>query len=240
MPTINAPLAPVLKRLLWALILLALPAMAQAQIVVGTAAAVDGDSLLVGNQKVRLFGIDAPEFDQTCKKDGQAWGCGQEAKRQLETLVSGQRIECQGRGVDTYNRILAVCSAGYLELNRTMAEQGWAIAFREFSDDYVAAEVQAKTQGIGIWSSTFATPSEYRHGQSSPEPRVSARPRPQPQRPSYRSPGGCVIKGNHSRRGEWIYHLPGMPYYEQTRAEEIFCSEAEAIQAGYRRARVRQ
>ena len=50
----------------------------------------------------------------------------------------------------------------------------------------------------------------------------------------------CNIKGNHSRRGEWIYHLPGMPYYEQTRAEAMFCSEEDAIAAGYRRARVQR
>lgn len=50
----------------------------------------------------------------------------------------------------------------------------------------------------------------------------------------------CNIKGNHSRRGEWIYHLPGMPYYEQTRPEAMFCTEAEAQAAGYRRAIVRR
>ena len=51
--------------------------------------------------------------------------------------------------------------------------------------------------------------------------------------------GSCNIKGNRSRRGEWIYHVPGMPYYEQTRPEELFCSEADARAAGYRRALVR-
>ena len=48
---------------------------------------------------------------------------------------------------------------------------------------------------------------------------------------------GCLIKGNRNRRGEWIYHLPGKPYYSETRAEEMFCSEAEAQAAGYRRSR---
>lgn len=49
----------------------------------------------------------------------------------------------------------------------------------------------------------------------------------------------CRIKGNHSRRGDWIYHLPGMPYYDATRAEAYFCTEAQAQAAGYRRAIVR-
>lgn len=47
------------------------------------------------------------------------------------------------------------------------------------------------------------------------------------------------IKGNRNRRGEWIYHVPGMPYYDQTQPEEIFCSERQAQAAGYRRAIVR-
>lgn len=46
----------------------------------------------------------------------------------------------------------------------------------------------------------------------------------------------CNIKGNRDRRGQWIYHVPAMPYYDQTRAEDIFCNEAEAQAAGYRRA----
>jgi hypothetical protein len=49
----------------------------------------------------------------------------------------------------------------------------------------------------------------------------------------------CRIKGNRNRKGQWIYHLPGMPYYEQTRAEDMFCTEAQARAAGYRRAIVR-
>jgi hypothetical protein len=48
---------------------------------------------------------------------------------------------------------------------------------------------------------------------------------------------GCAIKGNRNRRGEWIYHLQGQEYYEDTRPEELFCTEREAQAAGYRRAK---
>ena len=51
--------------------------------------------------------------------------------------------------------------------------------------------------------------------------------------------GSCSIKGNRNRKGQWIYHVPGMPYYDRTRPEEVFCTEAEARAAGYRRAIVR-
>ena len=89
-----------------------------------------------------------------------------------------------------------------------------------------------------MWSSTFVSPEEHRASE-----RVVANPVPAPQQQWERtetartSSTGCAIKGNRSRRGEWIYHLPGMPYYEETRAEEMFCSEAEAQAAGYRRSR---
>lgn len=222
-----------------AVLALGAPATVYAQSVFGRASAVDGDSLVVEGKRVRLFGIDAPEFDQTCQKDGAEWACGQTAKEQLAALVSGQRVECQGQGVDQHGRILAICSVGRDELNQIMVEQGWAVAYRQYSDAYVPAELQAKAQRLGIWSSKFALPSDYRHSKLPPEPKLAVQPRATARHPAAPWSGGCVIKGNRNRRGEWIYHLPGMPYYDQTRAEEMFCTEAEAQAAGYRRAKVR-
>lgn len=210
-----------------------------AQSAYGEAQALDGDSLVVGGKQVRLFGIDAPEFDQQCQKDGGNWPCGEAAKAQLSELVAGQRVECRGQGVDQHNRILAVCTAGGENLNQAMVAQGWAVAYRQFSDAYVSAELDAKTNRLGIWSSTFTMPSDFRQAKLPPEPRALTRPRPAPARAAPSWSGGCVIKGNRNRRGQWIYHLPGMPYYDETRPEEIFCTEAEAQAAGYRRAIVK-
>ena len=214
----------------------ALPARAQS--ISGDASAADGDSLVIVGQRIRLFGIDAPELDQTCDKDGSAWPCGEAAKAQLAELIAGQRVECRGQGVDQYGRVLAVCSVRYGEINRIMVEQGWAMAFRQYSDAYVAEELRAKTARQGLWTSTFVSPSDYRQSKlPTPAPRAVARAPDSGQQ--YRSNFGCAIKGNHSRRGEWIYHLPGMAYYEQTRPEELFCTEGQAQAAGYRRAIVR-
>ena len=217
---------------------IALPDAALAQSIVGNARAVDGDTLEVSGKRVRLFGIDAPESDQTCEKDGASWACGQIATQQLSALIEGQLVECRGSGVDQYGRILAVCSAGPEELNEVMVEQGWAVAYRQYSDNYTAAEARAKANHLGLWSSTFMLPSDYRHSKLPPvaAPAATRRQRINAQPPQWT--GGCLIKGNRNRRGEWIYHLPGMPYYEQTRAEEMFCTEAEALAAGYRRAKV--
>ena len=218
----------------------AAPGFAQAfsQTIYGVARAGDGDSLEINGQRFRLFGIDAPEFDQTCTKGGAQWACGAEAADQLSRLVTGREVRCVANGVDQYQRLLARCSVGGMDVNAAMVERGYAIAFRKYSSDYVAAEARAKAARRGIWAGTFETPSSVRaEGRS-----YRSAKRPAPSRSSaapQRAAGSCVIKGNKSRRGEWIYHVPGMPYYEQTQAEEMFCSEAEARAAGYRRAIVR-
>jgi hypothetical protein len=122
-----------------------------------------------------------------------------------------------------------------------MVASGYAVAYRRYSTALVPAEEGAKVNKRGIWAGTFEMPSQYRHEEFSRP--VQSKPRRQrpvrvtAPRPSQEPTGGCLIKGNRGSHG-WIYHLPGMPYYEQTRAEQIFCSEAEAQAAGYRRAKV--
>lgn len=212
----------------------------QAQIVTGEATAADGDSLVVAGRRVRLFGIDAPELAQSCTKQGIAWNCGEQARDNLAELIKGNTVYCVGQGVDQHARLVAVCSAGGVELNETMVAYGWALAYREFSDAYLPAETRAKSNGLGIWSSQFQRPSDYRLSQLPPPITAPVQNvQPVPRRAAAPSLSGCVIKGNRNRRGQWIYHLPGMPYYDQTRAEEMFCTEAEAQAAGYRRAIVR-
>lgn len=223
-------------RTLPVLLLAVLPLPANAEVVSGPAHAVDGDTLVLNERQVRLAGIDAPELDQSCHRDGQAWACGEEAKRQLNGIIAGQTVYCQGEGVDQYGRFLGTCSANRMNLNATMVEYGWATAFRAYSDDYLAQEHRARSTRAGIWRSEFALPEQHRIATK------EASRRPAPVSPARRtknnSSSACNIKGNRSRRGDWIYHLPGMQYYEQTRPEEIFCSETDAVAAGYRRSKV--
>lgn len=218
------------------------PAGAQSQFN-GPARAKDGDSLMVGDREVRLFGVDAPELDQSCKRDGQDWACGTAARDLLASLVRGKSVYCSQVGTDQFQRALGRCVAGSTDLNRTMVATGFAVAFRRYSSDYVSAEESAKAGKRGIWSSTFAMPSDYRHAGEQPfqeKPKAARRtPRAASSDWAGRAKDNCNIKGNRNRKGQWIYHLPGMPYYDQTRPEEIFCSEAEAVAAGYRLAIVR-
>lgn len=209
----------------------------QAHTLTGPAEIVDGDSLSVSGTSVRLFGIDAPEGKQTCNRSGTAWRCGEEAARQLRNLIGVNPIECRGRDIDTYGRTLAVCSVSGIEINRAMVEAGWATAFRKYSQDYVVEETRAPAAHRGIWTSEFQLPQDYRAAQTATRDAApAALIRRQALAPA---PSGCTIKGNRNRKGQWIYHLPGMPYYANTRAEEMFCSEAQAQAAGYRRAIVR-
>lgn len=206
----------------------------------GLAVAGDGDSLTVNGERVRLFGIDAPEFDQACIKDGKSWACGSASAKQLRKLVTGRTVRCLRVGTDQYARTLARCSVGETDINRHMVATGYAVAFRRYSSDYVAAENSAKAAKRGMWAGSFDMPSEVRASAAQPPRSTGAPVRPSNRsQPVAQASGRCVIKGNHSRRGEWIYHLPGMPYYNQTRPEAVFCTEEEARTAGYRRAKVR-
>jgi len=219
------------------------PAAAQSTFT-GVAQAKDGDSLMVGNREVRLFGIDAPEWSQTCKRGGRDWACGQEAANRLSKLVTGKRVLCLALGTDQHERTLAKCSVDGIEVNKVMVTSGYAIAYRHYSFAYVSAEQTAKAYKRGLWAGTFEMPSQYRHEEevapaaeerivrtsSPPVVMRGVRSKPQPS-------GNCRIKGNRGRHGP-IYHVPGQRYYNQTIAEQIFCTEGEARAAGYRRAKV--
>ncbi len=220
-------------------LLIAMAAASQ-QPLTGVARAGDGDSLTIRETRVRLFGIGAPEFDQLCQRGGSKWECGRDAADQLSKLVTGRHVFCLPVGTDQHERLLARCTAGAVDVNRTMVASGYAVAFRRYSTDYVTAEDSAKAARRGLWAGTFEMPAELRARATPRKVATPARRTPRRvARPESRYADGCLIKGNHSRRGDWIYHLPGMPYYAQTRPEAMFCSEAEARAAGYRRAIVR-
>lgn len=230
-------------RQLLALVMLMAPAPLHAQIISGTATAVDGDSLAMGETQIRLNGIDAVEGAQTCQRGGTTWSCGEDAAARLRQLVRGKQVTCTGRDTDKYDRMVSTCMVGKIDLAEVMVRSGLAVALPQFSDAYLEAEERAKANRVGIWGAQFEMPAAYRAA----HPRqFNPALKPVAQRSAGRSapsPGysskNCDIKGNRNRKGEWIYHIPGMPYYEATRPEELFCSEAQAVAADYRRAIVR-
>ena len=103
----------------------------------GKARVTDGDTIRFGETRVRLFGIDAPEIKQTCDFEDKTWNCGIEARIALVKMIAEQEVSCEKKDKDRYGRIIAVCMAGGVNLNALMVREGWALAYRKYSRDYV-------------------------------------------------------------------------------------------------------
>ncbi|HWV42824.1 thermonuclease family protein [Pseudorhodoplanes sp.] len=216
----------------------------------GPARVTDGDTIIVGDVRIRLEGIDAPETDQVClDREQRRVPCGIKAREALEGLIGSRAVTCLGDQLDQYGRRLMICSAGRREINAAMVEAGWALAYRRYSQRYVAQENVAREHADGMWAGAFIAPWEWRHRDrntlilGSISVPIMAQSALLPSNPEVASPvEGCNIKGNVSRNGERIYHVPGMRDYDRTRinersGERWFCTEDEARAAGWRRAR---
>ncbi|MBL6934291.1 MAG: thermonuclease family protein [Alphaproteobacteria bacterium] len=130
--------------------------------VTGKPRIIDGDTIEVAGQRIRLHGIDAPEWGQTCARGDEEYSCGQAATEALKEMVADRKINCQGKDVDRYRRIVAVCFVGETDINARMVEQGWALAYRQYSSDYVGQEEAAKASRAGMWAGKFVKPWEWR------------------------------------------------------------------------------
>ncbi|WP_052025855.1 thermonuclease family protein [Phyllobacterium sp. YR531] len=124
----------------------------------GNAYVIDGDTLVISKQHIRLQGIDAPELAQTCGKPPLLRDCGQQAREALQKLVTKTEVRCEEQGRDKFNRILGTCFSGQNDLNRMMVETGQAIAYGDYRD----AEMIARGRKLGIWAEAFETPQEWR------------------------------------------------------------------------------
>jgi endonuclease YncB( thermonuclease family) len=131
--------------------------------IAGPAWVVDGDSIRISGVSIRLEGIDAPEWDQSCRDSaGRSWLCGRAATNQLRERTRGQALTCLPRARDRYARVVATCSlADGTDLNAWMVRQGWAIA-SGFSNIYRSEEAEAKAHQRGIWAGSFIYPAEWR------------------------------------------------------------------------------
>jgi endonuclease YncB( thermonuclease family) len=140
------------------------PTVAMAEIA-GQATVIDGDTLDIRGTRIRLHGIDAPESGQSCQRDGISYRCGKQAAKALDTLVSWRPVRCQKRDTDRYGRVVAECFVGITSINQHMVREGWAVAERQYSRDYIRAEEIARRGRRGIWAGTFNPPAEWRREQ---------------------------------------------------------------------------
>lgn len=146
------------------LMVLAGPAAGQdAPPIVGLATVGDSDGLRIGTTSIMLWGIESVERPQTCSIGGATWECFAAAVRALETIVGTGDVSCQPIGrPDGYGRILAVCMVGTVNVNEALVRAGFAIAKRDETLDYVAAEDAARSERIGLWQGTFDLPRDFR------------------------------------------------------------------------------
>lgn len=124
--------------------------------------AVDGDSLEGDGRRIRLEGIDAPEYKQYCfTAEGDKYMCGQDSLAYLQELMKNKKTECKCEAEpDRYKRELCVCYADDLELNRQMVAAGQAVSY--LSQRYKTEEKQAQAQKLGVWQGKFMRPALYR------------------------------------------------------------------------------
>ena len=143
-------------------ILISLSTVSSGKTIFGKAKVIDGDTIHINKNKIRLHAIDAPETNQTCKKNSQDWNCGVKSTNFLKELIDNNKIECITKGKDRYNRFIGICYKDNLDLNSAMVLNGWAIAYRYYSKDYIEEEEEAKRDKKGIWIGDFEEPYLFR------------------------------------------------------------------------------
>jgi endonuclease YncB( thermonuclease family) len=196
--------------------------------IAGTIRVVDGDTIDVGQTRIRIHGIDAPERGQPCTTlGGQNWSCGDWVTRQVQDRYAGRQGRCTPLETDRYGRTVARCTVQGQDIGQVLVREGIAFAYRRYSQDYVADEVIAQSADRGIHDFQIQSLARYRitkiKGRTAPDP-------------------DCRIKGNISGKSMRIYHMPGQNWYEKTginaaKGERWFCSEAQACASGWRRAK---
>ena len=157
---------------LCALLLAAAPAIAgdMGKPITGTARVLDGDTIEITGQRIRLAAIDAPENDQTCGRPsrvsflGEIYECGQDAAALLAELMRGQTVICIPQDQDRYNRTIAVCGTPMtVDLGGAMVRRGWAVPYLKYGGSiYLEQERQAKAEKLGMHSGRFTMPEQWR------------------------------------------------------------------------------
>lgn len=148
--------------------LIGAPSLAQANrieplVLQGRAYAIDGDTIQLGDAKLRIHGIDTPELRQIGEEtSGTTWACGLRSRSELTAAISGAEIHCISRERDRYQRLVATCWVEGRDLGGTLVAHGWALAYQRYSRDYVGDEDIARRARLGLWAGRFEAPWEWR------------------------------------------------------------------------------
>lgn len=154
----------------WVVVILAgsmsgCPAFAE-EAIVGRASVIDGDTIEIAGERIRLHGVDAPETWQICEDgDGLRYRCGREAATKLDQFLQASRpTRCEFVERDRYGRFVATCfRADGVEVNRWLVGNGLAVDWSRYSGGaYVDVQGRARAQALGIWRGSFQLPCEAR------------------------------------------------------------------------------
>ena len=206
----------------------------------------DADTIKVDDKIHRLDGIDAPETDQNClNEDAELYPCGRKAAEELSKFIAGRPIKCDDLRADPVysKRRVGQCSVDGIDLHHWLVEHGWALNLEpDAKGRFKTDEDDARRGHFGLWKGCFAAPHDFRRWNSAAKllgancP-ADARGKLFPDEATM--PAGCEIKGHYAIRA-WpssgIYHLPTCGSYRRTKAKRWFCSEEEALAAGFRKA----
>ena len=125
----------------------------------------DGDTIRIGEERIRFSGIDAPEMKQTCIYQEIEFNCGEFSKNLLIEKIADQEVSCIRESKDQYGRTLAECFVGKESLSSYLVREGYAFAYRKYSDKFIADEEYAQSKGNGMWSMQFLFPWDFRKSQ---------------------------------------------------------------------------
>ncbi|MGG4492276.1 thermonuclease family protein [Metabacillus idriensis] len=194
---------------------------------------IDGDTVKVlvdgKEETLRLLLVDTPE---TVHPNKPVQPFGPEASSFAKSTLSGKevKLELDVGERDKYGRLLVYLHADGKMFNKLLIEKGLARVGYVYApntkhvDEFYELQKAAQKKEIGIWSiENYAAEDE---GFNEEEEKAEATK----EAPS----GACTIKGNISSSGDKIYHMPEGQYYDVTKEEELFCSEDDAVKAGYR------
>lgn len=153
--------------LVFAFLTVAAPGGSMAAEIAGRASVIDGDTIEIHGNRIRLEGIDAPESSQLCQDAaGRRYRCGQSAAMYLDGMIAGKPVSCAVSSHDRYGRAVAECFISVdgksTSLNAQMVYGGQAIAYRRYSREYVDEEDAARAARLGLWTGTFEEPEAWR------------------------------------------------------------------------------
>tara|TARA_B100002052_G_C15713125_1_gene520533 strand:+ start:23 stop:538 length:516 start_codon:yes stop_codon:yes gene_type:complete len=153
-------------------ILLPFQSISSDNIIVGRAHIIDGDTIKIDSKKIRLFGIDAPEKKQICKKIylsflifnfQKNYKCGEKSTLALSNKLKDVNIRCILKdSKDRYRRNIGTCFIEKEDINAWLVQNGYAIAYTRYSKKYISSEEYAKENKLGLWQGTFIKPEKWR------------------------------------------------------------------------------